>query len=568
MLRVAGQVADGVRLHPLCSRRYLEEVCLPNLLEGMRRSGRSRSHFDVHGGGFVVTGPDEATVAAGMQHARRRIGFYGSTRTYMPILALHGLQDLGLKLHRMSVEGRWESMAEEVPDDVVRIFAACGTFEQIAGAIEQRFGGVADFDRPAFPARHTGRTATRSADRHQAASRTASRASTRTGRSNAMAVPTFRFDPVELPPEAIALRHEVRAFIKEHQHLMGFTRGEFNRDFSRAMGKRGWIGMTWPKQYGGHERSSFERYVVIEEMLVAGAPLSAHYTGDRQSGPNLLRFGTEEQKQFFLPKIAAGELTFCIGMSEPNSGSDLAGTRTRAVKVDGGYKINGSKLWTSNAHRADYAILFCKMAQEGQAEPGPSRRRNTISARPEVARHRHPSGASICSASITSTKSSSPTSSFPTGCCWARKATAGTRSPASCRSNAARQTASWCSSRCCARCCAWPGPHPDRATAAALGRLVAQLATLRSMSLSIAGMLQEGMQPNSESAVVKDLGTRYEQDIPVVARQLFPTEPELEAVDVYTSMIARATMNAPRLSIQGGTREILRGIIARGLGLR
>jgi probable F420-dependent oxidoreductase len=144
MLRVAGQVADGVRLHPLCSRRYLEEVCLPNLLVGMRRSDRSRAHFDVHGGGFVVTGPDEATVAAGMQRARRRIGFYGSTRTYMPILALHGLQDLGLKLHRMSVEGRWDAMAAEVPDDVVRIFAACGTFGEIAAAITDRFGGVAD----------------------------------------------------------------------------------------------------------------------------------------------------------------------------------------------------------------------------------------------------------------------------------------------------------------------------------------------------------------------------------------------------------------------------------------
>ncbi len=183
-----------------------------------------------------------------------------------------------------------------------------------------------------------------------------------------MTAPMFRFDPVELPPEAVAMRGEVRDFLSRHQHLMGFSRGEFSREFSRAMGQRGWIGMTWPKQYGGHERSAFERYVVIEEMLVAGAPLSAHYTGDRQSGPNILRFGSEQQKQFFLPKIAAGELTFCIGMSEPNSGSDLAGTRTRAVKVDGGYRINGSKLWTSNAHRADYAILFCKMAQQGQEE--------------------------------------------------------------------------------------------------------------------------------------------------------------------------------------------------------
>src|SRR5215469_18169430 len=151
MLRVAGQVADGVRLHPLCSRRYLEEVCLPQIATGRERGGRARENFDVHGGGFVVTGPDEATVAAGMEIVRRRIGFYGSTRTYMPILALHGLQDLGLKLHRMSVQGRWNEMAAEVPDDVVRIFAACATYPDIAQAIEQRYGGVTDSIDLEFP---------------------------------------------------------------------------------------------------------------------------------------------------------------------------------------------------------------------------------------------------------------------------------------------------------------------------------------------------------------------------------------------------------------------------------
>src|ERR1700726_238109 len=97
MLRGAGQGGDGVRLHPLCSRAYLEQVCLPQMMEGMRRSGRSRLNFDVHGGGFVCTGPDEAAVAAEMENARRRIGFYASTRTYLPILALHGLEDLGAK---------------------------------------------------------------------------------------------------------------------------------------------------------------------------------------------------------------------------------------------------------------------------------------------------------------------------------------------------------------------------------------------------------------------------------------------------------------------------------------
>jgi probable F420-dependent oxidoreductase len=151
MLRVAGQVADGVRLHPLCSRRYLEEVCLPQLLEGMRRSGRQRKNFDIHGGGFVCTGPDEAAVAAEMDKARRRIGFYGSTRTYLPILELHGLRDLGVKLHRMSVEGRWDAMAAEIPDDVVRIFAACGTFGELPTAIGHRFGGAADSIDLRFP---------------------------------------------------------------------------------------------------------------------------------------------------------------------------------------------------------------------------------------------------------------------------------------------------------------------------------------------------------------------------------------------------------------------------------
>jgi len=152
MLRVAGEVCDGVRLHPLCSRRYVEEVALPGIAEGMRRSGRSRAKFDVFGGGFIVTGPDQETVAEGMEQVRRRVAFYGSTRSYLPILSLHGLDDLGLKLHAMSLEGRWEEMADEVSDEVVRVFAACGRYKEIAGAIDQRFGGLADSIEMDFPA--------------------------------------------------------------------------------------------------------------------------------------------------------------------------------------------------------------------------------------------------------------------------------------------------------------------------------------------------------------------------------------------------------------------------------
>src|SRR5499433_4437252 len=134
----------------------------------------------------------------------------------------------------------------------------------------------------------------------------------------------FRFDPVELPPECEALRAEVREFIAEELAAgLWVPNSDFgshrSAGFSRRLGARGWIGMTWPKKYGGGERSMLERYVATEEMLVAGAPVAAHWIADRQSGPLLLRFGTEEQRQRFLPRIARGELAFAIGMSEPDS---------------------------------------------------------------------------------------------------------------------------------------------------------------------------------------------------------------------------------------------------------
>lgn len=151
MLRVAGEVADGVRLHPLCSRRYLAEVCLPRIADGLQRAGRSRRQFEIHGGGFVATGPDEASVALAVEAVRRRIAFYGSTRTYLPMLSLHGLDDLGLALYRLSVTGRWSEMPARVTDDVVRLLAAVGTYGDLASAIEARYGGLADAIDIDFP---------------------------------------------------------------------------------------------------------------------------------------------------------------------------------------------------------------------------------------------------------------------------------------------------------------------------------------------------------------------------------------------------------------------------------
>src|SRR5688500_6674364 len=133
--------------------------------------------------------------------------------------------------------------------------------------------------------------------------------------------------------------------------------------FSRKLGERGWLGMPWPKQYGGHERSAMERYAVTEELLAAGAPVAAHWIADRQSGPNLLRYGTEEQRRAILPRITAGECFFVIGMSEPDSGSDLASIRTKAIRTgDGDWVVSGAKVWTSNAHHSHVGIVLVRTA--------------------------------------------------------------------------------------------------------------------------------------------------------------------------------------------------------------
>jgi len=381
-----------------------------------------------------------------------------------------------------------------------------------------------------------------------------------------MSFQPFRFDPPELPAAAHQLRGEVREFLAEHKHLMRAMPSSWNPAFSRKVAERGWLGMTWPKQYGGKERTAYERYVMIEEMLAAGAPVGAHWVADRQSGPNILRFGTEEQKQFFLPKIASGEMYFAIGMSEPDSGSDLAGTRTRAEQVDGGFRINGSKLWTSNAHQAHYMILFCRMAEAGQEidrhagatqflvdmkSPG-------LEIRPvhNMLGEHHFNQIFINDLFVPHSRLLGQV-----GAGWRQV----TSELAFERSGPERFLSTF---RLMVELVGVAGPDPEPASAAAIGRLVAHLATLRRMSISIAGMLQRGDNPNIEAAIVKDLGTTFEQETPAVARSVTPAEPTLSALDAYLSTLARTTLNAPRFSIQGGTREILRGIIARGLGLR
>ena len=382
----------------------------------------------------------------------------------------------------------------------------------------------------------------------------------------------FGFPPPPPSPEAEALRGEVRAFLKTalaDRKPLEKAESWTGTDaaFSREMGQRGWIGMTWPKQHGGHERSALERYVVLEEMLAGGAPVALHWIADRQSGPLILRVGTDEQKKV-LPRIAAGEAFFCIGMSEPDVGSDLASVRTRAAKVQGGYLVNGTKVWTSFAHLSHYMILFCRTGQARDAvadrHGGVSQflvdLHNTqgITIRPILALtgEHHFNEVVFQDAFLPDTALLGRE-----GDGWNQV----TSELAFERSGPERFLSSFTLFVELVRAL---GPDPSDAAAIAIGRLTAHIMTLRRLSRSVAGMLQAGANPALQAALVKDLGALVEQEIPEIARQLVDAEPDARSTEDFAAVLAHTMMHAPSFSLRGGAREILRGIIARGLGLR
>jgi len=175
-------------------------------------------------------------------------------------------------------------------------------------------------------------------------------------------------------PEQHALRDRARqvaqAAVAGHgRHNDSWING-FSREFAREMAGHGWIGMTWPVEHGGGGRPPIERLIVAEEMISAGAPIAAMWFADRQMGPTLITYGTAEQRAQFLPAILSGETTWCIGMSEPNAGSDLAGLTTSATLDGDAYVINGQKIWTSFAELADYCYLICRTRKDGPPHAG------------------------------------------------------------------------------------------------------------------------------------------------------------------------------------------------------
>ena len=381
---------------------------------------------------------------------------------------------------------------------------------------------------------------------------------------------TFHFAVPEVSAELHEFRLGVRRFLQQSQSTGQFSPAtncwlNYSPAFSRQCGEAGYIGMTWPARYGGHERSARERFVMAEEMLAAGAPVGAHWIADRQSGTLILRTGSERLKSEILPRIAAGTCYFAIGMSEPDTGSDLASVRTRAVRDQDGWRVHGRKVWTTNADKAHYLIALVRTAP---AE-GNERHVGLTQMVVDLAQD----GVEIRPINNIAGKHEFNEVVFD-GCfvpdhCVVGEVGGGwkgvTSELALERSGPDRFLSLAVFVR---RIFAVAGQNDAPPIRRELGRLLSHLMTLHNMSLAVCAMAESGHSPNTEAALVKDLGTTFEQEIPEIGRRVLsylPDGPEL--VEVRQNL-AEALMEAPSFSLRGGTREVLRGIIARELRLR
>lgn len=376
--------------------------------------------------------------------------------------------------------------------------------------------------------------------------------------------------PRLVPPASVdaaateELRNEVRDFLADQVAAGAFTPSVdawltgWDEHFTRALAARGWLGMTVPPQYGGHGRSFLERFVVTEELLAAGAPVAAHWIADRQIVPSLLKYGTEQQKSEFLPRIVRGECFFGIGMSEPDSGSDLASVHTRATRVDGGWSLTGTKVWTSGAH---FAHAFIALARTAPVDPanrhgGLSQfivdlRGPGVEIRPIVSMN----GAHHFNEVILDSAFVPDAMVFgDIGDGWQQV----TSELAFERSGPERFLSTFVLLAACA----------DRMAANAiprdptLGRLVARVAGLHQMSTAVAGALQRHETADLAAAVVKVLGTTTEGDVAEFADQ--QDSPDA----AFSDLVCAAVDQRPGFTLRGGTNEVLRGVLARGLGMR
>ena len=381
----------------------------------------------------------------------------------------------------------------------------------------------------------------------------------------------YNFPSIIETNELSNLRLEVRNFITKSINDRDFfpTADAWvfsaSPDFSKKIGTMGWLGMSFPKKYGGHERTALERYIVTEELLASGAPVAAHWIADRQSGSQILRFGTEKQKNLIIPKITSGECFFAIGMSEPDSGSDLASVKTKATKTNDGWKLEGRKIWSTGAHIAHYMIVL--------ARTSPASKEN---------RHEGLSqflvDLSLPNIKIKGIEDMTGQRHF--------NETLFDNVILSKESLLGEEGKGW--SQVVGEL-ALERSGPERflshftllekfigefrisllkSGSSLVGKLIAELQTLRRMSFSVASMLQNGNSPETQAAFVKELGNRFEKMMIESLREISNIIPLYEWPTSLQNLFEDATLRIPSNSLRGGTTEIMKGIIARQLGLR
>jgi hypothetical protein len=378
------------------------------------------------------------------------------------------------------------------------------------------------------------------------------------------------FRHASLPAATQAFRAEVREFLRSAwtpppPQVRARSWMGFDADFSRKLAQRGWVGVTLPKQYGGASLDAFSRFVLVEELLAAGAPVAAHWIADRQSGPLILKFGSEAQRRFYLPKICAAEAFFCIGMSEPNSGSDLASVGSRATRVDGGWRLNGRKIWTTSAQHCHYMIALVRSSgeaadrQKGLSQFIVDLKLPGVTIRPitDLAGDAHFNEVFFDNVML-----ADDALVGEEGAGWAQV----NAELAFERSGPERIYSSivllehWIA---CLRGTPEASHHAET-----IGRLTTHLSTLRAMSIAVTTKLVQGESPIVEAALVKDIGTTFEQSIPLIVEAALGADPAVAPDADLLQTVAYLAQVAPTFSLRGGTREILRGMIARGLGLR
>ncbi|MEE2059119.1 acyl-CoA dehydrogenase family protein [Rhodococcus artemisiae] len=372
------------------------------------------------------------------------------------------------------------------------------------------------------------------------------------------------FPPTALSADELELRSEVRGFLAENSERSDDRWTDFGHradiGFSRLLAERGWVGMAIPRQYGGHGRTAVERFVVVTELLAAGAPVSAHWVADRQSAPSIVKFGSEEQKQRLLPRIAHADCTFCIGMSEPDSGSDLASIRSSARKVAGGWQLNGTKVWTSGAHTADYAIVLCRTA------PMTDNRHTGLS---QLLVDLKSTGVQINP--IISLDGSHHFNEVvfddvfvadqdllgEPGDGWRQV----NSELAYERSGPDRWLSTYGLFRALLR---ERLVDESDATSNAIGRITARYRTVYNLSLSVAREIDRGGAPAAEAALVKDLGTVFEKQVAETIRDLTAGQPG-DTSGTTRDLLPTTILTLPALTIRGGTTEILRSVAAKEL---